>query len=72
MEDLEKIEPTPWDAGLDAEWNRQMSVLTTASPLARSTMPQPKGRTLWLVVRRSLLMVIAAFDAQYGIETKRR
>lgn len=53
----------------EVEWHRQMRhafASSTAYPV------QHKGKMLWLVVRRSLLMVISAFDLAYGIETKKR
>lgn len=59
------VEPVPaWD---EVEWHRQMRFASsTAYPVQ-----QPKGKLLWLTCRRALAIVIAAFDAHYGIEPKK-
>lgn len=54
----------------EIEWHRQMRLAFASS--TAYPVQNPKGKMLWLVVRRSLLMVISAFDQAYGIETKKR
>jgi hypothetical protein len=54
-------EVKPITPEMDAEWERLM----------RQAFPIPEsgsnGRRLYMIVRRATLMVLAAFDAHYGV-----
>lgn len=63
MDEADALRPiTP---EMDAEWERLMRQ-------AFSIPADDRGKRLYMIARRAVLMVLAAFDAHYGVHEPRR